>query len=476
VTTLLSLAPLLLVIGLLASGRATALTAGLAGLAATLAVAVAWFGATGDLLAREIPAGLWLSWHVIAIIAAGMFFHRCLQTRGGEGDKATIEATPRRLWPVVFLLAPFGESVTGFGIGYIIALTALKRLGIGGVPALLLGLYSQSLVPWGALAIGSTVGALLAGISPNEMGLASAILQIPIHVFYLMLYWRFAREAGLPVPAAQKIDDAIWTAMLLGLLFLANRYSDIEIAGAGSCALLLALRFWRDERPDLSRVKQALVAHAPYVVLTLALCATRLVPPLRDFLKPLGALRPFENQPAWSPFYAPAFWLVSIGIVVVWSARAPLGRVTAEAAKGAWKACAVTLAFVVMAELYVGTGMAQAIAEALRAAAGRGSGLGVPLFAAVGGFLTGGGAAANAMLMPMVIALSKAVALDPAWMAAVQNSVCTNLTMLSPIRVSMGMAILALAIPESALYRRAWPLALPPLVVGLAAITVMLAA
>ena len=49
------------------------------------------------------------------------------------------------------------------------------------------------------------------------------------------------------------------------------------------------------------------------------------------------------------------------------------------------------------------------------------------------------------MLMPMVTALARAIAVDPAWIAAVQNSVCTNLTMLSPIRVSMGAAILALA-------------------------------
>ena len=99
----------------------------------------------------------------------------------------------------------------------------------------------------------------------------------------------------------------------------------------------------------------------------------------------------------------------------------------------------------------------------------------VPLFAGVGGFLTGGGSAANAMLMPMVTALARAIAVDPAWIAAVQNSVCTNLTMLSPIRVSMGVAILSLATSDAALYRRAWPLALPPLLTGFAAIVVLLA-
>ena len=479
--TLLALLPLLLVIGLLASGRASALVAGLAGLSATLAASVTLLtgagrgGEIGALFVRETSAGLWLSWQVIAIIASGMFFHRCLQARGSAANGATLPANPRRLWSVCFLLAPFAEAVTGFGVGYIIALAALRRLGLGGLPALVLGLYSQSLVPWGALATGTTVGATLAGLTPNQLGLASAVLQVPIHAFYLVLYWRFARDAGVEVPFVQKLDDVLWTALLLAAIWLLNRYSDVEIAGAASTAALLALRFWRDERPDGARLVAALRAQAPYVALTVALCATRLVPPVRDLLKPLWAIRPFDNQPAFAPLYAPGFWLVSIGLAVVVLARAPLARVLGEAARGAWRSCAVTLLFVVMAEFYVGTGMAQAIAEALRTAAGRDAVAAVPLFAGVGGFLTGGGAAANAMLMPMVTALARAVAVDPAWIAAIQNSVCTNLTMLSPIRVSMGAAILALATSDAVLYRRAWPLALPALSTGVAATLILLA-
>jgi len=479
-TTSLALLPLLLVLGLLASGRAGALTAGLLGLAATLAVSAALLlpgggpGAVADLWRREIPAGAWLAWQVIAIIAAGMFFHRCTLARRAAGGSETHAATPRRLWSTCFLLAPFAEAVTGFGVGYIIALAALRRLGLGGLPALVLGLYSQSLVPWGALATGTTVGATLAGLAPSALGLGSALLQVPIHVFYLLLYWRFARQAGVAVPVAQKIDDVAWTALLLGLIWLANRHTDVEIAGAAPLALLLALRFWRDERPNLAALGAALHRNAPYVALTVALCATRLVPPVRDLLKPLWALRPYDNQPAFAPLYAPGFWLVSIGLVVLATARAPVGRAVADTARSAWRSCAVTLAFVVMAELYVGSGMAQQIAEAMRSVAGRTAALGVPLFAGVGGFLTGGGSAGNAMLMPMVTALARAVAVDPAWIAAVQNSVCTNLTMLSPIRVSMGVGLLAHVVSDSELYRRAWPLALPPLIVGVAAIALLL--
>jgi lactate permease len=481
VITFAALTPLLLVFGLLASGRASALTAGLAGLVATM-LAAAWIGPDGTgsggswtaLMVREIPAGLWLSWQVLAIIVTGVFFHRANQTRLVDAGRA-LDATPRRLWSVCFLLAPFAESVTGFGVGYIIALAALRRLGIGGLPALLLGLYSQSLVPWGALAIGTTVGATLAGLTPNQLGMASALLQIPIHALYLVLYWRFARAAGLAVPPAQKLDDMLWTALLLALVVLVNRFSDIEIAGAAPTALLLALRFWRDERPDGLRALAALRANAPYVALTLALCATRLVTPLRDLLKPLLALKPYDNQPAFAPFYAPGFWLLAIGTAVVLLGRASLAKVTRETARGAWRASAVTVAFMLMAELYVGSGMAAAIAAALHGAAGRFAILGVPPFGAVSGFLTGSGAAANAMVMPMEIALGHALGLDPAWIAAVQNSIATNLTMLSPIRVSMGAAILALGVSDAVLYRRAWPLAMPPLLVGFATIALLLA-
>jgi lactate permease len=480
VTTLLALLPLLLVMGLLASGRVGSLVAGLAGLSATLLASFVIVlesrgpAVLGSLFLRETAAGAWLSWHVIAIIAGGMFFHRCLQAHDGAkgGDGRT--ADPRRLWSICFLVAPFAEAVTGFGVGYIIALAALGRAGIGGLPALLLGLYSQSLVPWGALAIGTTVGAALAGLTPGQLGLGSALLQIPIHTLYLVFYWRLAREAGVAVPTTQKVDDAVWMALLLALLWLFNAYSDVEIAGAASTALLLAVRFWRDERPDRTRALAALSANAPYVALTLVLCATRLVPPIRDFLRPLGAFKPFDNQPAFAPFYAPAFWLVAIGLVVAWRAGARLPRLLGETGRGAWRACLVTLLFVVMAEFYVGSGMAESIADAMRAVAGRGAVLAVPLFAGVGGFLTGGGAAANAMLMPMVTALARAVEVDPAWIATVQNSVCTNFTMLSPIRVSMGAAILGLATSETALYRRAWPLALPPLLAGIGAVTLLL--
>ena len=175
------MAPLLTVVGLLASGRVSALTAGLLGLLLTFLVAATTTEASAARLWHDILVGGWLAWLVVSIIATGLFFYRSTQTRTAIEHGGVTAATPRRLWAVCFLLAPFAESVTGFGVGFIIALAALKRLGIGGLPALLFGLFSQTLVPWGALAVGTTVGAGLAGIPLNDMGVRSALLQGPIH-------------------------------------------------------------------------------------------------------------------------------------------------------------------------------------------------------------------------------------------------------------------------------------------------------
>ena len=475
--TLIAAAPLILVIVLLASGRVGALVAGAVGLVATLLAALALRG-RHDFASFAILQGLvgaWLSWQVISIVVGGVFFYRCIAGHTAPTTEPT-RAGPdhRRLYFVCFLLGPFAESVTGFGVGYIIALAAVTRLGIGGVPALLFGLYSQSMVPWGALAAGTTVGGLLTGLSPTTLGALCGLLQMPIHLGYLALFWFFRRGIGPAPSMVQRLDDLVWTIAIVAAVWAAHLIIDVEIAGAAPLGALAALRWLRDERPDSAALRRAATLAAPYAALTLALVLTRTIAPLQATLKSLWAWQPLAGQPSFPPFYAPGFWLFAVGLFSAVALRAPLATVASTTLRAAWRPSVVTLVFVVMAAFYVAGGMAAIIADGLSAAIGRGAALATPLFAAIGGFLTGSGSASNAMLMPMQAALAAKTQLPLEWAAAVQNSVTTNLTMLSPIRVSMGAAILALAGGEGIVYRRAWPLALPPLVVGVAAILVML--
>ncbi len=479
--TLLAIAPLLIVIALLASGRASALLAGAAGLGATLLVVLLAPPpgvALSPFLLHHAGIGAWLAWQVIAIVVGGIFFYRCVRAREQTlppAHKPVVQATlHRQLYFAAFLLGPFAEAVTGFGVGYIIALAVIARLGIRGVPALALGLYSQCLVPWGALAIGTTLGAQIAGMSPTSLGERCALLQMPIHAGYLLLFWHFLRSAGIRPRSGQCVDDLVWTLLTVVAVWLAHTVVDVEIAGAAPLGILVALRWLRDERPDGDRLRGALRTALPYAMLTIALVLTRTVVPLQDALKALAAWQPFADQAPFAPFYAPGFWLLLVGAATLIVARTSPTVIIRQTAAAAWRPSAVTLLFVVMAAFYVAGGLATSIAAALHQAVGPAATLASPAFAAIGGFLTGSGAASNAMLMPMQAALAAEANIDPAWAAAVQNGVTANLTMLSPIRVSMGAAILALAGGDGAVYRAAWLLALPALVTGVTAIALLL--
>ena len=492
--------PLLLVLALLGSGRLQALGAGLAGLAAALGAAL-WLAlqaggwpAALALLGRELPAGLWLAWPVLAIIVPGVFFHLAAQAyqarlgamTAGPGEGIAVEGAlsapatpidPRRLWSLCFLLAPFAEAVTGFGVGYLIALAALRTLGLHGLPALLLGLFSQTLVPWGALAVGTELGARLAGISPTEMGERAALLQMLIHLGYLILYWRFARQAGFVLSAADRVRDALWMAALMLALWAANRYVDLEIGGLLACGLVIVLheavqgpaRGLRSGRTPAAVLRAAL----PLILAAGLLCLSR-VPPIHAALRGAMVWEPIAGQPEFFLLASPAWWLVVAGAALVLIGRGSFGALLGQTARLGWRPSAVTWLFVLMAQCYVGAGFADRLAIALQTTVGAAALLVVPLFAAVAGFLTGTGAASNAMLMPMVTALATQSGVSVPWMAAVQATVSTNLTALSPMRVAMGTAFDAGRTGEAALYRVARVLAAPAVLAGLALVLVLL--
>ena len=267
---------LLLVLGLLASGRVGALVAGLAGPCRPRSrsrpcssLRAGRRTAPGRPVAARDPGG------ALARLAGHRHHRRRhvlpplpARARHAADGGDTLPATPRRLWSVCFLLAPFAEAVTGFGVGYIIALAALRRLGLGGLPALLLGLYSQSLVPWGALATGTTVGATLAGLTPNQLGLGSALLQMPIHVSLPRCSTGASRaQAGVPVASRRRSTTSLGRRCCSALVWLANRYSDVEIAGAAPTALaagaaLLARRAAGPCRPARRAASQRALCRA----------------------------------------------------------------------------------------------------------------------------------------------------------------------------------------------------------------------
>ena len=459
-----ALAPLLLVILLIASRRVSTLAAGCIGWVAALAAAAILRDPTGDFLtwaAIESAKGAWLGWQAVAVIVAGLFFYRVLRRHEAHLFQADgpIEAVSRgRIWAVCFLLGPFAESATGFGVGAIVAMAALMRMGLKGPGAAVLALYSQMLVPWGGLAVGTIIGAHLASETEMALGIDSALLTLPLLAGYLALYWVFAGRLTGPVPLVQKIEDGLWTALLGWAVWLANRHVATELGGVVAPGALLVVHFLLSRRPGRTALRHAAMTALPFAILAVLLIATRSIPALTTALRGSLVLAPFADQPSFPVLYNPSFWLVLVGLsVMVASSR--LGELPArlkETWTGGWRPAVVTIAFVAMAQVLSAAGAARLVGTGLRAALGPAAPLMGPLFGAVGGFLTGSNTASNGMMMAVQAALGHGLG---GWPAALQNVAGSNFSLLSPVRVAMAAALVDGIGADAAIYRRAWPIA-----------------
>jgi lactate permease len=474
VITLLQVLPFLAVVALLASGRATLMQAGLAGLALTLpavALTLPPDHALLPFLLAEAPAGAWLAWHAVAVILAGFVFYRALGAADTGADGGSHRPiTYRRLFAVCFLIGPFAESIIGVGVGAIVAAALLMRMGVKGPLAAALALFSQMLVPWGALAIGTVIGAALIDLPLHELGLRSAVLTMPVLAGDLIVLWSLARHAGVAPRPIERLDDVLWLSGLLALLWLGNRYLAVEIAGIAATGALVLLRHLRDERPDLDDLRRLARSTAPYALLAMCLLVSR-IPAAAEALRALLTIRPAPSWAPYAPFYHGSFWLVAVALAVLTHAgRAErVGTVLAQAWAAGRIPAAVTMIFIVMAQLLVTSGVSAALAHAWAELTGPGAVLISPVLSAVAGFLTGTNVASNSLLMPLQAAIAASAHVDERWLAAIQNTAGSNLTMLSPVRVAMATALVGIAGQERAIYRLTAPLGLVALGVALLA-------
>ena len=81
------------------------------------------------------------------------------------------------------------------------------------------------------------------------------------------------------------------------------------------------------------------------------------------------------------------------------------------------------------------------------------------------GALTGSNTASNGMFMVLQIELATRAGADLQWIAAVQNVAGSNAILISPVRIAMGCALVAMSGRESDIYRLVWPLGVVMLLV-----------
>ena len=125
-------------------------------------------------LADEALRGAFLAAQPVGVVAGGLLFHAAVS--GNERAEAR-PATAARVFAVTLPMGAFLESVTGFAVGAVFALTALRGMGIGGAVAAALSLQALVLVPWGGLGPGTALGAALAGLPAQEVALRRRLAE-----------------------------------------------------------------------------------------------------------------------------------------------------------------------------------------------------------------------------------------------------------------------------------------------------------
>ncbi len=461
-TLLLQAAPLLVLVGLLVSGRAGPVGACLAALMLAVPAALVSLPADSDLagfVAGEALRGAFLALQPVAVVAGGLLFHAAVS---GGAQAVAQPATPARVFAVGLPFGGFLESVTGFGVGAVFTVAALRGMGIGGALGGAMALQALVLVPWGGLGPGTALGAALAGLPAQQLAWVAAWPNAAWLLLLAPLLWRLSARAGVPVPGREKAAQLGILALIAGALLLANRFLPFEIAGVLATGLGLVVALWRSNPPTSWR--GPLQTASPYLALTALLLLARLWP------NP-PALRPFPEYPGFPVTHvAVVLWLVSA--VLLARGESPLARAGAALARARKPALAMLL-YVVLGRVLAGSGVAAALASALAQGMGSAAPFAIPVLGLFAGVVTGSNVGANAALTPIQVGLGQALGLPPALAPGLHNFAGGAGAGMSFGVTAMVCALLADGTRPAQLWRLVAPSAAMVLLVGWAAVALM---
>lgn len=405
-TLLLQALPLLLLLLLLLSGLTGPLVAVLAALATAVPTVLlslpADIDGTGFLVAEALR-GFFLAAQPIGVVVGGLLFHAALSGTTDRAENAPPE--PRRIFVATVLMGTFIESVTGFAVGAVFALTSLRGMGLAGAPAGALALLALGLVPWGGLGIGVLVGSALLDVEVQEL---SRMTAYPSAVWLMLLgpvHWRLCAAAGVAIPGREKAAQMMLLGTMGTILLAGHPWFPFEVLGILAAGLPLLWTLWWLAPPrDRVSWRRAAIGMAPYVFLTVALLAARAIP----------------NPPMFRPWpNLPGFPVTHVAVVLGLVAGALLARrprplpLVSGALKRAARPAVVLMLYVVLARWLAGSGATAALAQAAAESLGRFAPFAVPPLGLTAGIITGSNVGANASLMAVQYQLGLSSGLPP---------------------------------------------------------------
>ena len=442
--------------------RWSALRAGIATLLTALVGALFWPGLERDGTGSALFDGVGTSWQVLYVLFGGLLLYNLLSAGGAIEEVSrflgALEPEKEALALVVVIgAAPFFESVTGFGVAVVISAPILLAAGFSPLRAAVLASWGQCAVPWGALGVGTLIGADLADMSFGNLSNASALLNLPLFPVYglaavaLAGGWNGLRRRGV---------EAVFLGLAAGLgTLLTSAYLIPELSGAiGGLTATIFFLALRHER--LSRTQIPFWELSPYGFLLALLAITNGPGAIKATLESLG---PVFAGPGLSLLLSGAFtaWLLEL--------HRHSGLSAARKTLIQWLPTAgAVLTFVLAGQVVASSGAAALLASAA-VALGKLYPLGAPAIGALGGALTGSNAASNALFMPLQVEAANAVNVSKELVAALQNVAGSHASLLAPQRVILAATAVGLTGQEGAIIRAA----LPPVAASIAILSLL---
>lgn len=433
-----AVAPVILVLALLAL-RVPSLYAGAAGLVGAVVAAATVYRPDGDEILTAVAQLGPTVLEVALILLGGVTLATALSATGARDHIAEwldqIGSGANRVPTIlmlVFGLTPFMESVTGFGLGVAITAPLLVRMGLSPVKAVVAGLLGLILVPWGSLGPGTLVAAELGGQDFVDLGYWSALLSLPVLVVSMATVLVVV-VGSLPSPRLLALCAAVvatqWASLVAANALIGTPPAGF-ISSAAVIALLLAVA--RRQHGPLPAVTPELGgALIPFAVLLVGILGS-------TTLLTLAAPSPGVDWVA-----SPALWVIVAALVAVREFPAPgqkryllLGTALRTWVVVAGNAIVFMLIGIVMAT----AGMAAHLAQ-LATQAGDGFLALVPVFGALGGYLTGSNTGAAAMLSTATTGAASGLGADPLVALAGQNVAGSYAIIVSPPRVALAVGV-----------------------------------
>ena len=365
-----------------------------------------------------IKGSLILTLSVAMVVIPGLYLNAVLRAKGIVRDLVLwIESLPlnseRKALLLLLGVLPALESLTGFGVSLFLGVPIFFHL-FEEKKAYRLSMLGMNIMPWGTLAIATTIGASLSGYSVLQLGSKTALTSF--FIFPLIGLIGLHVIGGTALLLKRGVIALFLGFGLSSLLYLFSSLNLVEIAGilSGVIVALLAYFLLRQKsalkniaastrenitkNPSQNSKNKISSALFPYALILLLILITRTVPPIHQFLAENLLLR--SGKISYSFLTSPVIILAFVAIVI------QLGRpVVIEyhtIAKRAKIAILSLFFFIVLAQIMNQSGMISLMTEALKESQHEVSWAVIfiaPLLAMVSGFITGSNLGGNALAM-----------------------------------------------------------------------------